>query len=135
MRVLILIASLLITNISWAEKGQEQITLKVVEGKTFLVQVDESGDVIHKFMQLEADLDPQSDLTSQVEEAKKQYELLREREKDQIRFIAYDFLTDVVEPLALNHLTDLADHYNNSYANQLIITLGRRTDILKMTSK
>ena len=107
-------------------KGVETVTIKVVEGKTYLVNVDESGKVICKYMEIKESVNTDGDITDQVEKAKKEYEELREREKDQIRFIAYDFIDENVEPLAMNHLTDLADHYSNSYANQIIITLGKR---------
>ena len=126
MRVFILLASLFLASMATIEKGQEEVTIKVVEGKTFLVHVDEDGTVLHKYMEITEDLNVDGDLTEKIAKAKQDYEDLREREKDQIRFVAYDFLTDVVEPLALSHLTDLAEHYNNSYANQIVITLGKR---------
>tara|TARA_Y100000385_G_scaffold291755_2_gene372018 strand:- start:3711 stop:4259 length:549 start_codon:yes stop_codon:yes gene_type:complete len=108
------------------DKGEETVTIKVVEGKTYLVNVDESGNVLHTYMEITESTDTKDDIDSRVEKAKKEYEALREREKDQIRFIAYDFLSDEVGPLASNHLSDLADHYSNTYANQIVITLGKR---------
>jgi hypothetical protein len=108
------------------EKGEETVTIKVVEGKTYLVNVDESGNVLHKYMEIKDEVNTDGDITDQIAKAKKEYEALIEREKDQIRFIAYDFLVDGIQALAQNHLTDLANHYSNSYANQIVITLGKR---------
>ncbi|MEE9372848.1 MAG: hypothetical protein V3V00_07315 [Saprospiraceae bacterium] len=107
-------------------KGEETVTIRVVEGKSYLVHVDAAGNVLHMYMEIKETKNLDTDLLAQVEQAKKDYESIREREKDQIRFIAYDFISDVAEPLAMAHLQDLANHYNNSYANQIVITLGKR---------
>jgi len=109
-----------------AVKEKETVTIIVLEGKAYLAHVDESGKVIHKYMEIEGEVDTKTNLDGQVEKAKSDYLELKEREKDQIRFIAYDFLSEKVEPMAMTHLSDLADHYNNSYANQIIITFGKR---------
>jgi len=108
------------------EKEKETVTIIVLEGKAYLAHVDKSGRVIHKYMEIEGTVDTKNDFDGQVKKAKEDYLELKEREKDQIRFIAYDFLSDKVEPMAMTHLSDLTDHYNNSYANQIIITFGKR---------
>lgn len=126
MQAFLLIAFLIFGGHSNLDKGVESVTIKVMEGKTYLVHVDETGEVLHTYMEITEEVNIEGDITEEVEKAKKEYEELREREKDQIRFIAYDFVAETIEPLALHHLSDLSDHYNNSYANQIVITLGKR---------
>ena len=104
----------------------ETITIVVLQGKAFLAQVDDNGNVMYKYMLIEGEVDTNNDLELQVEKAKESYRALQDREKDQIRFLAYDFVTDKVEDSAVSHLRILADHYNNSYANQIVITFGKR---------
>lgn len=106
--------------------AEETVTIVELEGKSYLAHVDASGNVIHKYMEVSEATISESNPETRIAKAKEEYEALREREKDQIRFLAYDFLADVVQPIAMNHINDLTDHYNESYANQIVITLGKR---------
>lgn len=107
--------------------SNEEITIVVVEGKAFLADVDAAGRIVHKYMEIEGYIDTGKVFDKQVEKAKEDYLRISEREKDQIRFIQYDYLNGAVTGLAIGHLSDLTKHYNNSYANQIIITLSKRS--------
>lgn len=102
------------------------ITIVFIEGKAFLADVDEEGKVLHKFMEVKDFVASPDQLDSQVKKATEDYERLLELQKDQIRFIALGQLEGEMGEVAMNHLTDLTQHYNNSYANQVVITLGKR---------
>ena len=112
----------------------DDITIVMIEGKAFLAEVDDKGVVLHKYMEVKDFDERGDDLKNQIERAKQNYLEIKEREKDQIRFLQYDYVDGEVRGLANAHLDDLVTHYNNTYANQIVITFGKRPgneDLLK----
>ena len=116
-----------IISVEVASTNVDKITIVVIEGKAFLADVDQNGKVVHKYMEIEGYEDEGDDLDKKIEEAKRKYLLIKEREKDQIRFIQYDYLDGAITGLGEDHLADLTQHYNNTYANQIVITLAKRS--------
>ena len=106
--------------------ADEKITIVVIDGKAFLADVDEDGRMVRKYMEINSYFDSDANFDGLVESAKEEYLKIRALEKDQIRFIQYDFLDGAVTGLAVKHLSDLTNHYNNSYANQIVVTLSKR---------
>ena len=104
----------------------DDITIIVIEGKAFLAEVDDKGVVMHKYMEIKDYDRSEKNLGKQIERAKQSYLEIKEREKDQIRFLQYDYVDGKVKGLASGHLDDLVLHYNNTYANQIVITFGKR---------
>ena len=105
---------------------ESDITIIFIEGKAYLADVDTEGKVVHKYMEVKDFVDSPEQLSAQIDKATEEYKRLLELEKDQIRFIAIGQLTDEIGEIAMTHLTDLTQHYNNSYANQVVITMGKR---------
>lgn len=104
----------------------DKVTIVVLDGKAFLANVNDQGEVVFKYMELQGSIDLSQNLEGEVVRAREQYEKIRELEKDQIRFINYELVGSTIAEAANAHLRDLVNHYNNTYANQIVITLGKR---------
>ena len=100
------------------------VTIVIVEGKALLVDVDDNGFVNNVYMEFPEYFNSAKDHESKVEEAKKSYRFLTARERDQIRYIALSD-SDEMDVIMSKNINDLAIHYAQTYANEVVITAPR----------
>jgi hypothetical protein len=115
--------------------SNDKTTIVVLEGKALLVDVDDNGDVIRRYMEVPEYFESKKDHEEKVVAAKKKYEILKKHQIDQIRFIAFDNSFDKLDENAMKHLQDVALHYQQTYANQVIITAARRNSNAELLGK
>ena len=102
-----------------------ETTIVVVDGKALLVDIDEKGEILETYMEVDDYFENSADHSSKVIEAKKIYHRLTKEQMDQIRFISMaDEGWDLDEFMVAN-LVDLASHYQQTYANQIEITIPK----------
>ena len=102
-----------------------ETTIVVVDGKALLVDIDEKGEILETYMEVDNYFENNADHSSKVIEAKKTYRRLTKEQMDQIRFISMtDEGWDLDEFMVAN-LVDLAAHYQQTYANQIEITIPK----------
>lgn len=103
-----------------------ETTIIVIDGKALLVDVDESGNVVTTYMEVNNYFNSVSeDHATKVENAKSAYITLTQRQLDQIRFIALSNDTKALDDVMVSNLTDLSMHYQETYANEIVITAAR----------
>lgn len=107
---------------------EDRMTIVVIEGKAILVEVNERGEVVKKYMEVPEYFNSKKDHNEKVEAAVKKYEILKKHQIDQIRFISFDQSFDQLDDNALTHLKDISNHYKQTYANQIIITAATRAN-------
>lgn len=113
----------------------EKTTIVVIEGKALLVDVNEKGEVIRRYMEVPEYFSSKKDHEEKVEAAKKKYEILKKHQIDQIRFLAFDESFSQLDENAIKHLIDVSNHYKQTYANQVIITAAKRASNEKLLDK
>ncbi len=99
-------------------------TILVIEGKALLVDIDEKGEVITTYMEVPEYLTTKKNHEDMVTEAKASYMRLSKLQMDQIRFISILDQGEVFQTIMLENLEDLAAHYNQTYANQIVVTVA-----------
>ena len=100
-------------------------TIVVIDGKALLVDVNEEGKILTTYMEVAEYFNNPKDHKTKVIEATANYTRLSKAEMDQIRFIS---LTDDgwdLDEFMVSNLADLAAHYQQTYANQIEITVAR----------
>lgn len=107
--------------------GGEITTILVVDGKALLVDVDRDGKVVREYMEVPEYFSSNKKHEEKVEAAKKKYEILKKHQIDQIRFIAFDQSFTTLDEAAMRHIIDVANHYAQTYANQVTITAAKRS--------
>jgi len=100
-------------------------TVIVIEGKALLVDVDEQGEVITTYMEVPDYLTSSKEHDVKVVEAKASYMRLSKIQMDQIRFISILDLQEEYQTTMTSNLSDLAKHYHQTYANEIVITVAR----------
>lgn len=103
-----------------------ETTILVINGKALLVDVDETGKVVTTYMEV----DNYSETTKEehasfVAKAKSEYLMLTQRQLDQIRFIALSNDPETLDDVMVSNLSDLSMHYQETYANEIVITAAR----------
>lgn len=106
--------------------SDDKTTILVIEGKAHLVDVNENGEVIRRYMEVPEYFESKKGHNEKVKAAKKKYEILKKHQIDQIRFIAFDSSFEKLDENAMKHLQDVAIHYQQTYANQVVITAAKR---------
>lgn len=106
----------------------DKTTIVVIEGKALLVDVDDNGNVVRRYMEVPEYFVSEKNHDEKVEAAKKKYEILKKHQIDQIRFIAFDESFSQLDENAMAHLQDVANHYRQTYANQVMITAAKRNN-------
>lgn len=115
--------------------SDDKTTIIVIEGKALLVDVNENGEVIRRYMEVPEYFESKKDHEEKVIAAKKKYEILKKHQIDQIRFIAFDNSFEQLDENAMKHLQDVAIHYQQTYANQVVITAAKREANAKLLGK
>ena len=106
--------------------AEVETTIVVINGKALLVDLDDSGNVIKTYMEVENYFNSDSDHDTKVANAKSEYVMLTQRQLDQIRFIAItDDTEQGISDAMASNLTDLSMHYQETYANEILITAAR----------
>lgn len=101
------------------------VTIVVLEGKALLVTVDEQGIIVETYMEVSDYFATDSDHETKVEEAKRNYEFLSQQEINQIRFIPLLGMNEKIDQSIRVNIQDLAQHYLDTYANQITITVAK----------
>jgi len=104
-------------------------TVVVIEGKALLVDVDERGDILHTYMEVPEYLNSTKKHEDKVHEAKVSYMRLSKLQMDQIRFIALLDQDEEYHVTMKQNLADLASHYHETYANEIVITVAQSDSI------
>lgn len=99
-------------------------TIVVIDGKALLVDVDEEGKVVRTYMEVPEYLTSNRRHEDMVSEARANYKRLSKLKKDQIRFISILDLDEDHQTIMLKNLEDLATHYKQTYANQVVVTIA-----------
>lgn len=133
--LLCMMTTLALTATAIASVDADITTILILDGKAVLVDVDEEGHVTRRYMEVPEYFESNKDHSEKVEAAKKKYEILKKHQIDQIRFIAFDQTFSELNKTAMKHIVDVANHYNQTYANQVIITAARRGDNDKLLNK
>lgn len=136
MQTLVIIISLFLSSLSVHAATDyfnnidlgDKTTIVVIEGKALLVDIDDNGKVLRKYMEVPEYFASDRNHEEKVEAAKKKYEILKKHQIDQIRFIAFDESFSQLDENAMTHLQDVANHYRQTYANQVLITAAKRTN-------
>ncbi len=110
-------------------------TIVVEDGKAFLVDVDKEGRVTRRYMEVPEYFESGKKHAEKVEAAKRKYEMLKKHQVDQIRFIAFDEGFNQLDETAVAHLHDVANHYKQTYANQVTITAAKRNNNEELLQK
>ena len=105
-----------------------ETTIVVVDGRALLVDVNEHGHIITTYMEVPEYFDSNKDHDTKVTEAKASYTRLTQQQMDQIRFIAVTENSEEVGDIMKMNLEDLANHYHQTYANQIQITAAKRKE-------
>jgi len=100
-------------------------TVIVIDGKALLVDVDDRGEVITTYMEVPEYLTSTKNHSDKVTEAKASYMRLSKLQMDQIRFISILDADEVYKVTMLDNLSDLAKHYSQTYANEIVITVAK----------
>jgi len=119
----LLVCVLLFT--SFTTSDDLSTTIIVIDGKALLVDVDESGDVINTYMEVPEYLTSSKRHEDKVIDAKASYMRLSKLQMDQIRFVSLLAHDEEYKVIMLNNLSDLASHYQQTYANQIVITVAK----------
>lgn len=117
----------LIFNISpaFANDVVETTTIVVIDGKALLVDLDNKGNIVTTYMEVPEYFESTKDHATKVTEAKRNYTKLSKAEMDQIRFIAIADKGWELDEFMISNLADLATHYQQTYANQIEITVAK----------
>lgn len=126
-----LLLAILVFTISTLSAVDFQTTIVVVDGKALLVDVDEAGKVITTYMEVANYFDNTKEHDVKVEEAKTTYKKMTEMQMDQIRFIAFSD-TEELDDVMVSNISDLSIHYQQTYANQIVITAPRNRRTAKV---
>lgn len=105
-------------------------TIIVIEGKAFLVDVDENGTVLTTYMEVKDYFNNDKPISEKLDEAVANYIMLSNQELDQIRFISLTDKKAGLDNNAKSNLFDIYAHYLDTYANNIVITGAKnpRTD-------
>lgn len=119
-----LLACILITS-SFTTSEEFLTTIIVVDGKALLVDVDEHGEVVKTYMEVPDYLTSNKEHNEKVKEARANYIRLSRLQMDQIRFITVLKVKEEYKSVMRSNLADLASHYHQTYANEIIITVAQ----------
>lgn len=97
-------------------------TIVVIEGRAFLVDLDEQGQVVRTYMEVKDYFDSDKSQEEKLDEAVANYVMLSKQELDQIRFIALTDRESGLDNNAKSNLFDIYAHYLDTYANNIVIT-------------
>lgn len=106
----------------------DETTIIIENGKAILADIDEEGHVVKRYLEVPEYFDSEKTHIEKVAAAKKKYEILKKHQIDQIRFIPFDGSFVQLDGNAMSHLNHVANHYRQTYANQVKITAAKRTD-------
>lgn len=122
----LVLISLLISFSSFTTTDNFDTTIVVVDGKALLVDIDESGKILTTYMEVPEYFNDPKDHDSKVVDAKATYKRLSKAQMDQIRFISMAEKGWELDEFMVNNLADLAIHYQQTYANQIVITAAQQ---------
>jgi len=100
-------------------------TIVVISGKAMLVDIDDRGEVVKTYMEVPEYLTTPGTHDRKVKAAKASYLRLSKRQMDQIRFITILDKDEDYKLVMRQNLSDLAKHYNDTYANEVLVTVAR----------
>lgn len=120
---------------AYAAKDIISTTIVVVDGKALLVDLNEEGKIVTTYMEVPEYFDNSKDHATKVIEAKANYTLLSKAEMDQIRFIALAEEGWDLDEFMISNIADLATHYQQTYANQIEITVARNKENSQLVEK
>lgn len=100
-------------------------TIVVIDGKALLVDLNEQGEIVNTYMEFPEYFKSNKDHSEKVKDARATYTRLTEEQMDQIRFIALADEGWELDEFMVTNLSDLAEHYHQTYANQIEITAAR----------
>jgi len=112
---------------SYSTIDRTTTTIVVIDGKALLVDLNENGEIISTYMEVPEYFSSEKDHSAKVIDAKKTYTRLTEAQLDQIRFIALADEGWDLDEFMINNISDLANHYHQTYANQIEITAARNS--------
>ena len=122
----ILLSFVFILSLSAKNDVDVETTIIVIDGKALLVDIDESGKVVTTYMEVNNYFTSLfEDHATKVAKAKSEYITLTQRQLDQIRFIALSNDPKALDDVMVSNLTDLSMHYQETYANEIVITAAR----------
>jgi len=125
MKRIILLLAVILSAINLGMSAADfETTIVVVDGKALLVDVDEAGDVVTTYMEVDNYFSDAKEHDVKVEEAVIVYKKMTKLQMDQIRFIAFS-QEDELDDVMVSNLSDLSTHYKQTYANQIVITAPR----------
>ncbi len=102
-------------------------TIVVLDGKAYLVDLNDHGEITTTYMEVTNYFKSNKDHDTKVIEAKAMYRKLSKEQMDQIRFISITENGQNLDEFMLSNLEDLANHYQQTYANQIEITAARNS--------
>ncbi|MFT4568291.1 MAG: hypothetical protein ACI9FN_003260 [Saprospiraceae bacterium] len=122
----ILLSFVLVLSLFGNNEVDVETTIIVIDGKALLVDVDESGNVVTTYMEVNNYFSSVAeDHATKVAKAKSEYIALTQRQLDQIRFIALSNDPKALDDVMVSNLTNLSMHYQETYANEIVITAAR----------
>lgn len=132
---LFLLNCISVTRVFAIGDGADITTILILDGKAVLVDIDDEGHVLRKYMEVPEYFETDTKHEEKVEAAKKKYEILKKHQVDQIRFIAFDQSFSKLNETAMKHILDVASHYTQTYANEVVITAARRQNNNELLDK
>jgi len=100
-------------------------TIVVIDGKALLVDLDAEGQVTTTYMEVQGYFDSSKEHKTKVQEAKAHYIKMSASQMDQIRFISLTEEGWELDEFMVSNIGALANHYKNTYANQIEIVVAR----------
>ncbi len=126
--VIMFFALVIIGSLTSSMPNNDETTIIIENGKAILADVDKNGEVVKRYLEVPEYFESEKSHDEKVKAAKKKYEILKKHQIDQIRFIPFDGTFEKLDQNAMTHLHHVANHYKQTYANQIKITAAKRAD-------